>query len=189
LYNKFPFAELHGLLVIDPEAQRAQFLRDADHDYLWRLSEELGGVIPGVGFGYNAYGAYCSVNHQHFQMYMRDRLAPGGDDYPIEAGRWRHNGGSQDYPIPIESYTDSAAAWEYIEQSHEANRSYNLLYRPGRLYVAPRAMQGGYAHGDFTTGFAWSELAGSITTVNRADYETLDEATIRDEFGKLRLQA
>lgn len=185
LYNKFPFAELHALLVIDPEAQRAQMLRGPDHEYLWRLSQELGVGIPGVGFGYNAYGAYCSVNHQHFQMYVRDRLGPGGIEYPIEAAHWRHNGGDRDYPVPIECLTDRAAAWECIEQLHAINRSYNLLYRPGRLYVAPRAMQGSYEHSGFTAGFAWSELAGSITTGNRADYEALDEARILREFAKL----
>lgn len=185
LYNKFPFAELHGILVPDPQAQRPQFLHPDDHDYLWRLTAELGAGIPGVGFGYNAYGAYCSVNHQHFQMYVRDRLAPGGPRYPIEQPGWRHRGGEQAYPLPVEYFDDGAAAWRRIEALHAANRSYNLLYRPGGLYLAPRAMQGTYSHSEFTSGFAWSEIAGSITTFRRGDFEGLDERRIRLEYARL----
>ncbi len=187
LYNKYPFAELHGLLVIDPEAEQPQFLQPDDHTYLWRLTEVLGTTLPGVGFGYNAYGAYCSVNHQHFQMYIRHQLADAGADFPIESPDWRHHGGSLDYPLAVEYFTDAESAWAGIDALHAADRSYNLLYRPGRLYLMPRAMQGSYTHRRFTPGFAWSELAGSITTVNHSDYQSLDDATIRAEFARLRV--
>ena len=35
LYNKFPFAELHGLLVVDPLDKRPQFLTAELHRYIW----------------------------------------------------------------------------------------------------------------------------------------------------------
>lgn len=185
LYNKFPFAELHGLLVVEPEARRPQFLTQTDHAHLWRLTESLGVGMPGVGFGYNAYGAYASVNHQHFQMYLRD--APAGGAYPIEAPRWTHNGGSEAYPLAVSRCGDPDQAWQLLEDLHRLGRSYNLLYRPGVLYVCPRALQGGYRHADWTAGFAWAEIAGSFTTFNADDYAALDDSAIRAEFTKLRL--
>jgi hypothetical protein len=185
LYNKFPFAELHGLLVVEPAACRAQFLAEADHRYLWQLSEQLGAAMPGVGFGYNAYGAYASVNHQHFQMYVRATCAGQGGRYPIEEPGWRHNGGNEDYPLPVLRFEAPGPAWEALAELHARGRSYNLLYRPGVLYVVPRAMQGSYQHSPWTAGFAWSEAAGAFTTFNADDYAALDDTAIRAEFAKL----
>ena len=37
LYNKFPFANLHGLLVVEPAAELPQFLYADTHRYLWVL--------------------------------------------------------------------------------------------------------------------------------------------------------
>jgi hypothetical protein len=187
LYNKFPFAELHGLLVVAPEACRAQFLERATHRWLWRLTESLGTGLPGVGFGYNAYGAYASVNHQHFQMYVRDRMFGLGRHYPIEDPRWCHNGGDQAYPLAVRRCGEVEQAWAALAALHGAGRSYNLLYRPGVLYIVPRAMQGGFEHAAWTAGFAWSETAGALTTFNADDYAALDEAAIRTEFAKLAL--
>ena len=33
-----------------------------------------------------------------------------------------------------------------IEELHAGNITYNLLYRPGLVYIVPRAMQGSYEH-------------------------------------------
>jgi hypothetical protein len=182
LYNKFPFAPLHTLLVLQPDAQRPQWLAEVDHHVVWQLAAALGEGLPGLGFGYNAYGAYSSVNHQHLQGYVRD-----GDVYPVELDCWQHNGGDQPYPLTCLRHADAAAAWADIAALHAANVPYNLLYRPGHCYVLPRAFQGSYRHSDWTAGFAWSELAGAFTLFDAKKMAALDGAAIEAEFAKLRV--
>ena len=181
LYNKFPFARLHGLLVIEPEALHPQYLAHDEHQLVWALCERAGTALPGIGFGYNSYGAYASVNHQHFQQFC---LEPD-QAYPVEAAHWRHNGGGRDYPLPCRCFRDPDAAWRAIADLHQANRAYNLLYRPGRLYLMPRRFQGHYVHSAWTGGFAWAELAGAVTTFNAEDFESLDDAAIRAELARM----
>jgi hypothetical protein len=183
LFNKFPFAELHALLVPEPAAQRPQYLEQSDHRLIWDIAALLGRRLPDVGFGYNAQGAYASVNHLHVQMYMR-----AAGTYPIEAGEWRHNGGQRPYPLPVQRHDDSATAWSAIQMLHLAGITYNLLYRPGRVYVMPRAMQGSYRHSRWTSGFAWSELAGSITISDAAEFDRLSESDLSEEFARLAVQ-
>ncbi len=178
-YNKFPFASLHGLLVVEPQQHRPQFLDQDIHTYLWQLTEQLGNKMPGIGFGYNARGAYSSVNHQHFQMYLQDERV-----FPIEQSVWTHNGGATDYPLPCRRLTDMNDAWSALRELHESNQTYNLLYRPGVLYLTPRAMQGSYEHSGWTCGFAWAEVAGAVTTFRGCDFDQLDEQQITDELKK-----
>ena len=182
LYNKFPFAELHGLLVAQPSACRPQSLTQDDHALVWEIALDLGRHLPGLGFGYNAYGAYASVNHLHFQMFMRS-----SGRYPIESPRWRHNAGNEPYPLPVQRHTDGRSAWLAVRQLHAAGHAYNLLYRPGCMYVVQRAIQGSYAQSDWTGGFAWSELVGAITTFDVDDFERLTEEDIDAEFGRLAI--
>ncbi len=182
LYNKFPFAPLHGLLVLEPEAHRPQYLREADHHLAWRLCRAAGEGMPGFGLGYNSHGAYASVNHQHFQSFALE----ADERLPVEAPCWRHNGGDADYPLDCRRLTDPEAAWEAIEHLHREGRAYNLLYRPGILYLLPRHFQGSYRHAAWTGGFAWSETSGAITTFNADDFASLDAAAIEAELGKLR---
>lgn len=181
LYNKFPFVDYHGLLVPQREHNASQFLTHDDHHYLWRLCERIGETLPGVGFGYNAYGAYASVNHLHFQMYRR------ATPLPLQDSCWQHNGGGLPYPSGCERFDDRDEAWRYIAELHRMEVSYNLLYLPGTLYCLPRRKQGSYPHAEWTAGFAWYEMCGGVVTFNRSHYEGLNEAMIRDEFAKLRL--
>lgn len=180
LYNKFPFVDYHGLLVPQREHNAPQFLTQDDHRYLWRICETIGTPLPGVGFGYNAYGAYASVNHLHFQMYCRE------NPLPLQAPVWQHNGGEQPYPVTCKRFDDPDSAWGFIERLHRQETSYNLLYVPGALYCLPRRTQGSYTHAEWSAGFAWYELCGGIVTFNRTHYEMLDDESIRQEFAKLR---
>lgn len=181
LYNKFPFVPLHGLLVPEREARLPQLLSRRYHDFVWALCETLGARLPGWGAAYNSYGAYASVNHLHFQTFIRHR------PFPIAEGHWRHNGGERPYPLDCEVYAAPGRAWQRIEALHAAQTSYNLLYLPGRLYCMPRRAQGSYAHAAWTSGFAWHELAGGFTAFSRADYDSLDGASIEAELRKLSL--
>ena len=183
LYNKFPFAELHGLLVPHPGGGRPQFLTAEDHALVWETALQLGQHLPGLGFGYNAYGAYASVNHLHFQMFMRS-----SGRYAIESPHWHHNAGSEPYPLPVRRYCDRRSAWQALHGLHAVGHAYNLLYRPGAVYVVERAMQGSYVHSGWTEGFAWSELAGTITTSDPGEFERLSEEDLRAEFGRLAVR-
>ncbi|BAN69778.1 GDP-D-glucose phosphorylase 1 family protein [endosymbiont of unidentified scaly snail isolate Monju] len=174
LYNKFPFAPLHGLLLIEPKACRPQVLDRVAHGLVWRLCERAGEQLPGLGFGFNAYGAFASVNHQHFQSFVLEE----GGIYPVEDARWSHNGGTEDYPVPCLRLDDEAAAWEAVETCYRDNHAFNLLYRPGRLYLLRRRFQGQHPLPEWSGGFAWSELAGSFTLFERAAFEGLEASDI-----------
>ncbi len=180
LYNKFPFAELHGLLVPHPEANKPQFLSREDHALVWDITQQLGRGLPGVGFGYNAYGAYASVNHLHFQMFVRST-----GPYTIESGHWLHNGGSERYPLAVQRHADRDSAWGVLSDLHAVGRTYNLIYRPGLVYVVERAMQGDFVHSGWTSGFAWSELAGAVTVSDEVDFERLSQKDMTAEFARL----
>ena len=179
LYNKFPFASLHGLVVIDPQANKPQLLQQQDHELVWQLLHELDNQLP-MGVGYNALGAYASINHQHFQSFVSKKK------YPIELACWEHNGGNMHYPLACRKFMQADEAWEYLDSLHSANIPYNLLYRSGEMYCVNRAFQGSYQHSDWTGGFAWSEISGSIATTVRKDFEALGTADIQAEMMKVR---
>ncbi len=180
-YNKYPFTDFHGLLVLERESCWPQFLTEAHHHYLWHTTLELARTLPGVGFGYNSLGAFASVNHLHFQMFVK----PSG--FAVMHEQWRHNGGQRPYPAQCEAFDSHEAAWAYLSGLHGSDTPYNLLYGAGRLYVFARKKQGTYAQPDWTSGFSWHELAGGMITFNRDDYERLAQQEIEQELGKLVL--
>lgn len=181
LYNKFPFVDYHGLLVPQREHEAPQFLTHDDHRYMWRVTEKLGTTLPGVGFSYNAYGAYSSVNHLHFQMFLREQ------PLPVQSSQWQHNGGSEPYPSRVERFYNAEAAWRYIETMHRGGESYNLLYLPGEIYCLPRRIQGSYQHAAWTAGFAWYEMCGGMVSFSQENYSGLNSEAIEAEFAKLSL--
>jgi len=178
-YNKYPFADFHGLLVPERESCLPQFLTEAHHSYLWQATHDLSRTLEGVGFGYNSLGAFASVNHLHFQMFVK----PAG--LPVMRAEWRHNGGQSVYPAQCVAFDTAAASWEYLNDLHINNTPYNLLYSKDRLYVFPRQKQGCYVQPDWTSGFAWLEMAGGMITFNRESYLNLDQVTIAQELAKL----
>jgi hypothetical protein len=181
LYNKFPFVPLHGLLVPEREAELPQLLTKYYHDYIWRLCETLGEELSGWGIGYNSYGAYASVNHLHFQTFLRER------PLPIMQSHWCHQGGQRRYPLPCERFHSPAEAWQRIEQLHRTSCSYNLIYLPGCLYCLPRRSQGSYEEVPWSSGFAWYEVAGGFVTSSREAFLNLDDEQIMREMGQLAL--
>jgi hypothetical protein len=181
LLNKFPFAKGHALLVPDPAAGLAQWLDAQWHHLVWDLARHAGQTLPGIGYGYNAIGAFASVNHLHFQQFV-DPERP----YPIELARWRHNGGSDDYPLPVCRFDDASSAWQALDRLQRNGRCFNLLYRPGRLYLIERETQGGYRQSHWSAGFAWSEVTGMITILDQRVFVGLDEAQLLAEFACAR---
>ena len=180
LYNKFPFAPLHGLLVPDPARQLPQRLTQDWHLYAWHLAEALAHALPGAGLAYNSYGGQASVNHLHFQTFVRET------PLPIEAGLWRHNGGEADYPLPCQVFTSALEAWFCIDRLHSQGRPYNLVYAGGRIYCLPRRPQGSHQPAPWSAGHAWYEVAGGVTTFNRDDFAALDADSIAAELSALR---
>ncbi len=177
-YNKYPFIERHGLLVPQPRHELPQLLTQQDNEYLWRLTGELSGTLPGIGFGYNSYGACASINHLHFQMFHRERPLPVADS------RWCHNGGSDEYPVSCRCLHSAAEAWHHISGLHDSGISYNLIYLPDRQYCLPRKKQGSRSHAKWADGFAWYELAGGVTLFSREDFERLDQEDLESELSR-----
>jgi diadenosine tetraphosphate (Ap4A) HIT family hydrolase len=175
-YNKYPFAHYHTLLVPEREKELPQFLEFEQHEYMWALIASIGANIAGAGIGYNSRGAFSSVNHLHFQFFIRD------EPLPVMREQWLHNGGSRAYPASCEVFTSLAESRSYLEHLHGSNTAYNLLYTPGRLYCFPRNMQGSYQHAEWTPGFSWYELSGGILTANHDNFATITAADIENEF-------
>lgn len=175
LYNKFPFAPWHGLLVPEAEHQRPQFLTPELHGWAWDVARAAGKAIPGFGLAYNSYGAYASVNHLHFQTFVRAR--------PLPAQCWA----AQTYPLPLQRFSDASSAWFHIDTLHAAATPYNLIYDADGVCVIARARQGEIALQTWSPGFAWSEVAGAFSVSSRTDFENLTEADIGQALAALRV--
>jgi len=171
-YNKYPFADLHGLLVPDRSACLPQFLERDIHHYIWQLCQQMAENLPGIGLGYNSYGAYASVNHLHFQMFIE------AQGLPVSHTHWQHNGGEQPYPLNLVKCVDGEVAWQIIDQLHTDKQPYNLLYMPGEIYIMPRKRQGSVEVPHWSSGFTWYELSGGILLFNQQSYKSISETEI-----------
>jgi hypothetical protein len=174
LYNKFPFAHLHGLLVPDPEHQLPQHLNPALHGWAWELCAEAD--LPGLCLGYNSHGAGASVNHLHFQSFVQPQ--PLAIQHPCFA----HNGGDDSYPLPCQRFTDAAHAWLEIDRLHERNTPYNLIYSKECLHLVARVPQDNIRLDAQCRGYGWSEMAGALTLFSREAYENLGAAEFEAEL-------
>jgi hypothetical protein len=172
---------MHGLLVPEPEKNHSQILRPDIHRFISSFCRHLGKNIPGFAIAYNAYGAGASVNHLHFQTFVRTT------PLPVQANCWTHNGGNTDYPVACEVFAESAEAWRYIESLHSRNLAYNLLYLPDRVLCLPRRFQGSFTMPEWCESFAWYELCGGVTTFNSDDYAELDDKAVSNTLKQLRI--
>ena len=160
-YNKFPFAPCHLIIAPDPDMQMPQYLTTDYHGMMWRLVEQQQKVLQGFGAGYNSLGACASVNQLHFQSFVRAELLP------IEQQQWKHNGGSDDYPMHCYVSDSVRDSWELIEECHKSNQAYNLLYRTGRCYLIPRKLQNSKAVAQRVRGAGWIEECGDGRRVGK----------------------
>jgi diadenosine tetraphosphate (Ap4A) HIT family hydrolase len=173
LYNKYPFAPLHGLLVPEPALQRPQFLTPEIHGWAWEVACLAGEHVAGFGLAYNSYGAHASVNHLHFQTFVRTRALPA---QASQGGR---------YPLPCQRFDDPETAWFQLDELHQRGIPYNLIYSGGGLHVIPRRRQGETPPEPWSPGFAWSEVAGAFTLSSRETYEGLSAETIGSALERL----
>lgn len=174
LYNKFPFARLHGLLVPDPLCQLPQYLTPEWHGWAWDICAQS--VLSGLCLGYNSYGAGASVNHLHFQSFLQTR------QLPIQDAHFLHNGGTRPYPLPCLRFTDMEAAWFHLDQLHLQNLPYNLIYSQACLYVIARASQDSASLSAQSRGYGWSEMAGVVTRFSRDAFENQNAADFEGEL-------
>ena len=179
LYNKFPFADYHGLLLINPELNKPQFLQQQDCEQLEQTIQAMAG-LQGLGLAYNSLGAFASVNHQHWQLFISDQ------DYPVEHARWIHNQGTQTYPLSVSCFRSLSEAWPQIDHYQQSQCSFNILLRAHKVYLVQRKKQGEYLHSRWTSGFAWSEVMGNIMTTQHSDFQQLTAQSIETEFERLR---
>ena len=135
LYNKFPFSDYHLLIVISPEDNSSQLLTQKAHQYVFSLVAEMRNIFPGLGIGFNSLAAGASVNHFHFQGFIRQQ------DFPIEKKCWIHNGGELNYPLEVKCFVDAESSWQFLEQLIEQDKAFNCLYLNGDCYIVPRRYQ------------------------------------------------
>lgn len=176
LYNKFPFARLHGLLVPEPARELPQYLTPELHGWAWEVRERAAAAIPGFCLAYNSYGALASVNHLHFQSFVRET------PLPVQAADFSHNGGERAYPLPCRRFRDMEAAWIHLDELHSGGMPYNLVYDANGLHVLARAAQGSHPLAAWNAGFGWSDLAGAITLFSREEYNGISDADIAKEM-------
>ncbi len=180
-YNKYPFAEFHGLVVPDREACLPQYLDQEMHQYMWEVMEILDETMSGIGFGYNSYGGYASVNHLHFQMFVEP------DGFPVKSAEWKHNGGKKQYPIKVYKYNDMVSSWEKLNQLHKEKQPYNLLYSSSEIFIIPRRVQGSVEVPVWSSGFTWYEVCGGMLLFNHEDYQAVTSFDLEKNLSSLNL--
>jgi hypothetical protein len=181
-FNKYPFVDLHCLLVPERELCLPQYHREDMHGFVWQLVRQLSAGLPGIRVGYNALGAYASVNHLHYQLFVRD------DPLPVEQAQWQHNGGGEYYPVACHVFTDVDEAWRYIDGLHARNETYNLLYTPECMYCMPRRKQGDFRLAAWSSGYSWYEMSGGMITFNHRHYAQLQAEQIDAQLRCARLE-
>jgi hypothetical protein len=182
LYNKYPFARLHSLLLLEPERKLRQFLDAEMLAWAWETVRSLSARLPGFGLGYNSLGTFASVNHLHFQTFIE----PQG--LPVTSSHWTHNGGAEEYPLPCRVFGDPASAWGWMEEIHRRDKtSYNLLITAEKIYGFERRRQGTYTHSKWTSGFAWFEVTGNMLTFSKDDFQNFSAEQVIREFEKIRI--
>jgi len=179
LYNKFPFARLHGLLVPEPLRERPQHLTPELHGWAWALCAQSD--VPGLCLGYNSYGAGASVNHLHFQSFVQ--IGP----LPVQDAHFAHNGGSATYPLPCQRFSNAAEAWFQIDQLHQQDTPYNLIYSQGCLHLVARVPQDSDRLAAQSRGYGWSEMGGAVTLFSREAFEGLGATEFAAELANFAL--
>ncbi|MHB1085792.1 MAG: hypothetical protein ACYCZA_13255 [Thiobacillus sp.] len=174
LYNKFPFARLHGLLVPDPPRETPQYLTPELHGWAWAVCMESG--VPGFCLGYNSYGAGASVNHLHFQSFVQT------NPLAVQDPQFVHNGGALPYPLHCQRFTDAESAWFELDLLHQKHTPYNLIYSQGCLHLIARVPQDSSKLGGMSRGYGWSEMAGALTLFSREAFDALSAEEFEAEL-------
>lgn len=183
LYNKYPFVNYHCLLVPEPKQNLNQFLDFKNHQFIYETCCQLAKTMPNIGLAYNSFGAFASVNHLHFHLYLDEPA------FAVQAKEFTHNGGSKNYPLSCIRFTNFQESWKTIESLHQQNLSFNLLYTPDAIYCIPRRFQNSYQQPDWTSGFAWYECCGKFTFADYEDFQSMTQERIIETMMSLKIEA
>jgi hypothetical protein len=190
LFNMFPFAPFHFVLVPEREKQHRQFLSN-DNDFARRVLTNAWMLIMGsrdrnIRLSFNALGAHATANHFHFQGFFVDREW----QLPIDAFL-KENGSLADWHVRHSVWLPASTPGIVektllrIRRMHELNEranpeemvSFNLYITPQGIGIMPRRHQGIGRYFDkmkasgFTTGFAFYELLGEIICPDQKSFE------------------
>ncbi len=179
LYNKFPFSDYHLLIAVSPLENKPQLLTQEMHDLNCALVEEVAGIFPGFGIGFNSLAAGASVNHLHCQAFIRSSF------FPIENKYWSHNGGDKQYPLQLECFPENKGSWEYLEELLQQDIAFNCLYREKSCYVIPRKYQGSVEVPEWLSGAGWLDVAGVITVSDERTFDEIDAVSVSDALSLL----
>jgi len=171
MYHKFPFAPYHLLIVIEAELNRPQYLDQKTHQLAWNFAIHVEKNITDFGFSYNSLGAGASVNQLHIHGFIDSKLA-------VEQTLWKHNGGSEYYPLTVSHFISADESWQLIDQLHQQNLPYNLLYRPGACYIIQRQPQNSVKLPGWLSSIGWYEACGGFNLSAENHYKTLTSDNI-----------
>lgn len=183
LYNKFPFSDYHLLIVVSPEKNSSQLLDRESHLAIHSLVNETGKCFPGFGVGFNSLAAGASVNHLHFQGFIRQQ------EFPIEGAHWAHNGGESLYPLKVRGIADSDSSWKYIKKLIDQDIAFNCVYRVNICYIVTRKYQGTTLLPDWLAGAGWLDVAGVLTVSDDNTYESIEGQSITEALTLLSIDS
>ena len=170
LYNKFPFADYHGLLVLEREQEFNQFLSEEIFHYIYQLFQDISQTLPEQIIAYNSIGAGASVNHLHFQSCLMKQPLSLFDK------QWTHNNGLTEYPAPCKVFNQAENSWAYINKLQSTNTPFNLIFYNQRLYCLPRKLNNQINSSIPQIG--WFEMAGGFSLPNRTIFDSIGSTEI-----------
>ena len=179
LYNKFPFSDYHLLIVPSPEKNSSQQLSEQFHHAITSLVKSYENIFPGFGVGFNSLAAGASVNHLHFQGFVRP------NEFPIENKNWKHNGGEEKFPLAVKRFDSVEPSWLYIKKLLADDVAFNCIYRGDFFYLVARAYQGTVQLPDWLNGAGWLDVAGVMTVSDAETFDTLDEKSVSEALALL----
>ena len=183
LYNKFPFSDYHLLIVSSPEKNSPQLLTKESHQLIFSLVQEYHTIFPGFGVGFNSLAAGASVNHLHFQGFIRQQ------EFPIEGKRWTHNGGESNYPLGVRCFTDVESSWLHINKLIDNDIAFNCIYRTNICYIVSRKYQGTVPLPDWLVGAGWLDVAGVLTVSDENTFDSIEGKSITDALRLLLIDS
>jgi hypothetical protein len=175
MYQKFPFVAFHLLILLDASKHYPQFMSAELNRLAWSLVTEC--ALAGFAVAYNSLGAGASVNHQHLHGFVaQEKLS-------VEDRVWKHNGGNKTYPVNCIPLASAKESWPLIQQLHDSNQPYNLLYRAGVCYLLTRPPGDQLHLPGWMPDAAWYELSGGFNLLEEQYFDRLTTLDIESALG------
>jgi len=176
LYNKFPFSNYHLIIVVSPELNRAQVIDEEMHHFIYSLVQNESEVLPGFGVGFNSLAAGASVNHLHFQGFIRVQ------DFAIEVMD------ENSFPLKASCCISAETAWQKIALLMQNDIAFNCLYLKGKCYIVPRVYQGCVSLPEWLDVAGWIDVAGVMTVSDNEIFNDLEEVPIVQSLSLLNVE-